>query len=138
MPDESPTRKDAQELRDILRSIEERQEKERREAGAFKPGELTSEEEKFVREKGLNALNYIPQRTMQRQAEMHASSQRTRPNIRDQITNRVDGHGYILFVPLILFLAWAIARSHGWPIGIFCCVLMFAVLELSHRLSTRR
>jgi hypothetical protein len=76
MGKQRPTREGAQKLEGILRSMQERQERESREATAFKPGELTSEEEKFVKENNLNALNYIPQRTIQRQAEMFASPKR--------------------------------------------------------------
>jgi hypothetical protein len=119
--------------------MDERQQLELREATAFKPGELTPEEEKLVEENGLNALNYIPQRTLQKQAEAFASRRKVSAHdLRDEIRDRVDGYGYVLFVPLIFFFAWAIASSHGWPIGIFCGVLMLAVLELSYRLSACR
>jgi hypothetical protein len=138
MGKQRPTREDAQKLDGILRNMQERQERELREAIAFKPGELTPEEEKFVKENNLNALNYIPQRTIQKQAEMLASPKRpTAPDIRQQLADRFDGFGYGLFLLFIVLFAWGIADAHGWPIGIFCGLLMFAVLELSYRLSTR-
>ncbi len=39
------------------------------EATEFKPGDLTAEEEEFVRQEGLTALSYVPQKTIQKQAE---------------------------------------------------------------------
>jgi len=118
--------------------MRERQERELREATAFKPGELTPEEEKLVRENGLTALNYVPQRTLQRQAEMFASRRRLKGfDISRELAERFEGFGYGLFLALILFFAWGIASAHGWPIGIFCGVLMLVILELSYRLSIR-
>jgi uncharacterized membrane protein YccC len=108
-----------------------------REAVAFKDGELTPEEQAFVEENGLKALNYIPQRTL-RQTEMLAWQQEKGKNdLRRELADRFDGFGYGLFLFLIICFAWAIVGAHGWPIGIFCAVLMFAVLELSYRLTTR-
>jgi hypothetical protein len=134
-----PARSDIEKFRDFIRGMEERQQQELREATEFRPGELTPEEEKFVGEKGLNALNYIPRRTLEKQRE--AFDSRRMPVTRglmEEIRDRIDGYGYVLFVPMILFFALAIISSHGWAIGIFCGVLMFAVLELSYRLSTKR
>src|SRR4051794_36409494 len=119
MGKEHPTPEDVEKFKDIMRGMEERREREWREATEFKPGELTPEEERFVREKGLTALNYIPQRTLQRQGEMRASRQEpvAASNLRAEIANRVDGFAYALLVPVILLFACVIARSHGWPIG---------------------
>ena len=138
MGKQRPTRDDIQQFQDSIRRLEELQQKQLREAAEFKPGELTPEEEELVREKGLTALNYIPQRTLQKQQEALASPRKpASPDLGDDIRERVDGYGYVLLVPLILFFAWAIAEAHGWPIGILCGVLMFAVLELSYRLLSR-
>ena len=64
-----PSSEGVDELIAALRRLEERQAAQLREATEFKPGELTPEEEKWVQEHGLNALNYIPQSTLQRHAE---------------------------------------------------------------------
>jgi hypothetical protein len=138
MGKQSPTPEDIQKLRDLLQKMEQRRELEWREAAAFEPGELTLEEEKLVEENGLNALDYIPQRTLQKQQEAFACVRKpTTRDLGDEIRDRIDGYGYLLLVPFILFLTWSIAEAHGWPIGILCGVLMFAVLELSYRLLSR-
>jgi len=139
MSKDRPTKDGVEQLGEMLRKMDERRQQEWREATEFKPGELTPEEEKFVKQEGLNALNYIPQRTLQKQAESLRSSQRERANfdLRQQLTDRFDGYGYGMFLLLILAFTWAIASAHGWPIALFCCVLMCAVLELGYRLSTR-
>lgn len=135
-----PTKDEVEQFGQMLRKMEERQQQEWREATEFKPGELTPEEEKFVEQEGLNALNYIPQRTLQKQADSFKASQKERveSDLRQQLTDRFDGYGYGMFLLLILAFTWAIISAHGWPIGLFCCLLMCAVLELSYRLSTRR
>jgi hypothetical protein len=56
---------------------------------------------------------------------------------REEIRQRFDGYGYGVFLMLIAGVTYLVIKAHGWPIGIFCCVLMFAVLELGYRLSTR-
>ena len=53
----------------MLREMEETSRRAFREATEFKPGELTPEEEEFVGREGLNALNYIPQKALQKQSE---------------------------------------------------------------------
>ncbi len=128
---------DRKKLQDLVRSMQERQEREWREAASFEPGELTPEEEKLVRQKGLNALNYILQHTLQKQSEMLRSPRQTsQSDIGRQLAERFDGFGYGVFLAIILFFAWSIGDTHG-PLGGFCGLLMFAVLELSYRLSTR-
>lgn len=121
-----------------MQGMQERQERAWSEATKFKPGELTPEEEKLVCEEGLYALNYIPQRTLEKQADLPRSP---RPpakfDIGSELSERIDGYGYVLFVPLSLFFTWAIADAHGLAIGIFCGVLMFTILELGYRLSKR-
>ena len=133
-----------------------------REATEFKPGELTPEEEESVAREGLTALNYIPQKTLQKQAEAfqaYEERQRKRAEVmsrpktdpermqmeRDEAAqkldrafrDRFDGFGYGMFLLLIAVFTWFIADAHGWPIGIFCCLLMAAVLELAYRLHAR-
>jgi len=130
----------AEQLGEILRNMSERQQREWQKATEFKPGELTPEEEKLVKREGLNALTYIPQRTLENQAEMlrKAPKEPSGVDLGRQITDRFDGYGYGMFLFLILFFSWGIASSHGWPMGIFCCLLMLTILELSYQLSKRR
>ncbi|HXM20159.1 MAG TPA: hypothetical protein VN948_02705 [Terriglobales bacterium] len=135
-----PTREDAEQLGDRLRKMEERRQREWREAAEFKPGDLTPEEEHFVKQEGLNALTYIPRSTLQKHDEVFRTARRERPktDLRQQLTDRFDGYGYGMFLFLILGVSALIVAAHGWPIGVFCCLLMIAVLELSYHLSTRR
>ncbi|SRR5258708_18221567 len=134
-----PTKEDVEQLAEMLRKMDERHQQELRQATEFKPGELTPGEEKFVKEERLNALNYIPQRTLQKQDEMFRNAPKgPEADLRKQFADRFDGFGYGMFLFLILGFTAAIITAHGWPIGLFCCLLMLAVLELSYRLSTRR
>lgn len=66
---ERPAQDDVNRLRKMLRGMDENRRRLLREASEFKPGDLTQEEEEFVRREGLNALNYIPQKTLQKQSE---------------------------------------------------------------------
>jgi hypothetical protein len=50
---------------------------------------------------------------------------------------RFDGFGYGMFLFLIAGLTWLIADDFGWRMGIFCCLLMLAVLELAYRVYER-
>jgi hypothetical protein len=135
-----PTKADVEQLGEMLKKMDERRQEEWRQATEFKPGELTPEEEKLVKSEGLNALNYIPQRTIQKQAEAFRNPQKHPSNndLRQQLTDRFDGYGYGMFLLVILGFTAAIIDAHGWPIGLFCCLLMLTVLELSYRLSTHR
>jgi hypothetical protein len=134
-----PTKEDVEQLGEMLRKMDERQQQEWRESAAFKPGDLTPEEERFVKGEGLNALNYVPQSTLQKQDEMfRARKDPPRTDLRQQFADRFDGFGYGMFLLLIFAFAAAIVAAHGWPIGLFCCLLMLAVLELSYQLSMRR
>jgi hypothetical protein len=133
-----------------------------REATEFKPRELSPEEEVLVKEKGLNALNYIPQSTLQRQAEdlqNHADwmslrngvlsrpeadperrnleSREAAERLQRGLRKRFDGAGYGMFLLLIAAFSFGIIEAQGWPVGIFCCLLMLAVLELGYRLASR-
>lgn len=139
MSKKGPTKENLQKLDDIMRQMRERSEQQWREATSFKPGELTPEEEKLVRENGLNALNYIPQRNVREQVERLNSPQYSKNTgkIGQALTDRFDGAGYGLFLALIAVFAWAIASNHGWPLGLFGGLLMFLILELGYRLSAR-
>ena len=133
-----------------------------REATAFKLGDLTPEEEEFVKENNLNALTYIPLKIRAMHEEAHAAfeeRQRIRAEImsraptdpermrlvqeeaiqrwRKEFTDRFDGFGYGMILLVIAGVSWLIADAHGWPIGIFAFVLMVAVIELSYRLTQR-
>jgi hypothetical protein len=57
--------------------------------------------------------------------------------ITDEVRQRFDGYGYGLFLLLIAGMTYLVIKDFGWGIGIFCCVLMLAVLELGYRLATR-
>jgi hypothetical protein len=59
-----PSQDDINRLIAGLREIEEDMRGAVRRATEFKPGDLTPEEEEFVRQEGLNALNYVPQKTL--------------------------------------------------------------------------
>lgn len=145
-----------------LRDMEEKSRCSFREATEFKPGELTPEEEEFVRREGLNALNYIPQKTLQKQSEAFQKSEEkmrkraevmSRPktdservqmemeewaqNVLKSLKDRFDGFGYGMFLFVILSFVVAIIYAYGWPMGIFSGILMLAVLELSYRLYVR-
>jgi len=50
---------------------------------------------------------------------------------------RFGGSGYGMVLVFIAAFSWLIADVHGWGMGIFCCVLMVAVLELGYRLWAR-
>ena len=64
-----------------------------------------------------------------------------RPVHRDKyaqdIDDRINGFAYPMFVFVIVGFTLGIKESHGWSMGVFCFVLMMAVLELSYRLSKR-
>src|SRR5260370_634841 len=89
-----PTKDDVAQLAEMLRTRDERQSEEWRKAAEFKPGELTPEEEQFVKREGLNSLNYIPQGTLQKQKEALRSSRKGPADLRQQLTDRFDGYGY--------------------------------------------
>lgn len=157
------TQNDVNRLSAILQEMEEKNRRMFREATEFKPGELTPEEEELVKREGLNALNYVPKKTLQRQAEAFQeykekmrkraeimSRPKTDPervrmereerarNFRKILEDRFGGFGYGMFLFVIAAFTWFIVDAHGWPIGIFCCLLMLAVLELGYRLYTRQ
>lgn len=149
-------------LNAMLREMEENSQRRFREATEFKPGDLTPEEEELVKREGLNALNYIPQKTLQQQSEAFQnyeekmrkraeimSRPKTDPervqlerevraqHLRESWKDRFDGCGYGMFLFVIAAFTWAIVDTYGWPMGIFSGLLMLAVLELSYRLSAR-
>lgn len=157
-----PKQDNVNQLDAILREIVESSRRAFRKATEFKPGELTPEEEDFVRREGLNALDYIPQKTLQKQSEAFqkydekmrkraevmsrpkTDSERVQiereeraQNLREVLKDRFDGFGYGMFLFLIFGFAVAIIDSYGWPIGIFSGILMLAVLELGYRLYAR-
>ena len=132
-----PTKEEVAELGEMLRKMGERQSEEWGKVAEFKPGELTPEDQELVKREGLDALNYIPQSTLRKQADALRSPRRSSSDLVDQLRDRFDGYGYGMFLFLILAFTWAIVSAHGWPIGIFCCLLMLTVLKLSYRLSTR-
>ena len=135
-----PTKEDVEQMGEMLRKMDERRRQEWREATEFKPGDLTIEEEQLVKREGLNVLNYIPQRTLQKQDEMFRNSRKESPktDLRHQLTDRFDRYGYGMFLLLIFAFTAAIVDAHGCPIGLFRRLLMLAVLELSYRLSAHR
>jgi|SRR5947209_7200266 len=149
-------------LSTILQRMEENSRRRLREATEFKPGELTEEEEEFVEREGLNALNYIPQKVLQEQADafqqheekMHKRAEilsrpQTDPeriqlereervrDVRKSLENRFDGFGYGMFLFVIFIFTWSIIEGYGWLMGIFSGLLMFVILELSYRLYAR-
>ena len=71
-----PTQEEAEHLTDLMRQMRDRNLQALREATAFKPGELTPEEEELVRREGLNALNYVPNHVIQEQAELFRTGRR--------------------------------------------------------------
>ena len=156
------TQDDINRLSETLREMEENSQRMFREATEFKPGELTPEEEEIVKREGLNALNYIPKKTLEKQAEAlqeYEKKMRKRAEIMSRpetdpervkmereensrklaqiLENRFDGFGYGMFLFVIAAFTWAIVDAHGWAMGIFCCLLMLAVLELVYRLYAR-
>lgn len=158
-----PTQDDVEQLRAMLREMEESTSQAFRDATEFKPGELSPEEEQFVRREGLNALNYIPQKTLQKTSEAfekYKDAMRKRAEIMSRpktdperlqmereeraerlqksLKDRFDGFGYGMFLLVILAFTWGIIDSYGWPMGSFACLLMLAVLELSYRLYARQ
>jgi len=158
-----PTQDDVDRLEAAFRRMVEENERVHREATEFKPGELSQQEEEFVRREGLNALNYIPQKELQWQAEAfqkYKEKMRKRAEVmvrpktdpervqmereeraqavQESLKDRFDGFGYGMFLLLIVGLTAAIIDAHGLPMGSFSGLLMFAVLELSYRLYTRR
>jgi hypothetical protein len=157
-----PTQDDVNQLSAMLREMEENSRRSFGEATEFKPGELTPEEEEFIKRKGLSALNYIPQKTLQKQSEAFQkyeekmrkraevmSRPKTNPErvqmereecaqaFRKGLADRFDGAGYGVFLFVIAAFTWLIIDTHGWPMGIFCCLLMLAILELGYRLYAR-
>ena len=54
--------------------------------------------------------------------------------LRKSRDDRFNGFSYGMFLLVIVGFTAAIIDSQGWPVGIFCGLLMFAVLELSYRL----
>jgi hypothetical protein len=159
---DNPTQDELNQLSVKFRAMEENSRRMFREATEFKPGELTPEEEEFVKRNGLNALNYIPQQTLQRQSEafqdyeermrkrtevmsrpktdperVHMETEERIQRLRESLKGRFDGFGYGMFLFVIFGLTVAIIGSYGWPMGIFSGLLMFAVLELSYRLYAR-
>jgi hypothetical protein len=158
-----PTQDEVDQLSSMLREMEENSRRRFREATEFKPGELTPEEEEFVRREGLNALNYIPQKTLQKQSEtfqeyeekMHKRAEvMSRPKTdperiqiereelaqkyQKSLDDRFSGFGYGMFLLVVIGLTVLVIDSHGWPMGIITGLLMLAVLELSYRLYARQ
>lgn len=159
---DQPSQDEVDQLSAKLREMEENSRRTFREATEFKPGELTPEEEGLIKREGLNALNYIPQKTFQRHFEAFQeykekmrkraevmSRPKTDPerlqiekeeraqNLRKSLHDRFDGFGYGMFLLVILAFTWLIIDSYGWPMGSFSGLLMLAVLELSYRLYAR-
>jgi hypothetical protein len=157
-----PRQQDVDRVAKALHDVQENSRRLFREATQFKPGELTPEEEELVKREGLNALNYIPKKTVQKHSEAfeaYEERQRKRAEVmsrpktdperlqmeRDEAVqrfgrafrDRFDGFGYGMFLLLIAAFTWFVADAHGWPMGIFCCLLMVAVLELAYRLHAR-
>jgi hypothetical protein len=158
-----PTGKEVEQLAKLCQKATEDFHRRCREAGAFKPGELTPEEEEFVQREGLTALNYIPRKTRERQAaalEDYNERMRNRSEVMSRpstdpervrleseeraerlsrgISARFDGFGYGMFLLLIGGVTYEIGASHGKTMAVFSCLLMLAVLELSYRLDSRR
>jgi hypothetical protein len=154
-----PTEDEVDQLSATLREMEENFRRMSREATEFKPGELTPEEEEFVRREGLNALNYIPQKTLQKHSEAfeeYEEKMRKRSEVmsrpktdpervqlemeeraqkrRKSLDDRFNGFGYGMFLFVIFVFTAGIIDNHDWTMGIFACLLMLAVLELSYRL----
>jgi len=111
-----------------------------RDAATFRPDELTPEEEEFAKREALTALNYVPEATIQKQSELMRAPQKPRPfDIRRELRSRFSGFGFTLWLMFLIFpVTWAIIDTHGWPMGVFSCLLMTTVLELSYRLSVHR
>lgn len=132
------------------------------EVTGFKPGELSLEEEALVKRYGLNASNYTPDKTgpqdgeefyhyqerLRKRAEhmsrsgaasehVQAGMDKFAERLREGLRDRFDGFGYALFLFLIFSFTFGIGDAHGWFMGIFSGILMFAVLELSYHLSKR-
>ncbi len=150
------------EVDSILQKMEERSNERFREATEFKPGELTEEEEIIVSQNNLNALNYIPIKSIKEQEQRcleHADKMKRRSEILSRsvtdperidlinkervekinrgFTSRIDRFGYGWYLFFIALSSWFIKQSHGWAIGIFCLILMITVLELAYRLHDR-
>ena len=87
-----PTNREA--FLESLRKVDKLHE-EQIKAAEFKPGELLPFEEEFTRQNGLNKLNYIPQRVLQKQEEAFSLAAKNRdPNsvfsaVRDGDIDRV-------------------------------------------------
>jgi len=127
---ERPTKDDLEQLGEALQKMTERQQQEWQQATEFKAGELTPEEEQFVKREGLNALNYIPQSTLQEHAESPRTSQKERaqPDPRHKLSERNRGVAYVLkkafgitvWVLVIGFSLWLLGifvdayRAHTW------------------------
>jgi hypothetical protein len=157
-----PTSDDVNHLDRIMRETAEKTQRMVNEATEFKPGELTPEEEEFVKREGLNALNYIPQKILQKQSGAflkHEEKMRKRAeimsrsstdpervqmereeraqNLRRGLDKRFNEFGYPMFLFFIVGFAYLIGDSYGLRMGIFSGLLMFVILELSYRLYAR-
>ena len=156
------TQDDVNRLNAMLREMEEDSRRSFSKATEFKPSELSPEEEEFVKRERLNAHTYVPQKTLQKQSEafqkykeemrkraeimsrpktdlerVRIEKEERAQNFQKILENRFDGFGYSMFLLLIAAFTWLIIDAHGWPIGIFCCLLMLGVLELGYRLYAR-
>jgi hypothetical protein len=114
----------------------------------FKPGELTPEEEEFVKAKGLTAFTYIPKKTVAESAEAtqrYNERIRTSPTFRRQELRRRwwrerFNHGYGIFI-FGIAIVWLNITEHYdfslWPIGAFWLLLMLTILEIGYSLWSR-
>lgn len=127
----------------VVRETVEQLRQRLREAAEFKPGELTEEEEALVQREGLTALDYIPKRIIQQQAEAFqkweaAGRPKTTRSLHDKWRDRNDGYGYGMYLLIIAGFSGVIIGAYDWLIGIFVCILMLAVLELGYQVPARR
>ena len=128
----------------------------------FKPGELTPEEEEVVKREGFHKGNFISQKMRQEELEnlqKYKEKMRKREEVMSRpktdperiqlereervrkfhqiVASRFDAFGYHIFLIFIGIFAYFILDKYGWNMGIFCFLLMLAILELSYRLYKR-
>ncbi len=119
----------------LLEALKNECERSVRDAEKPKRRELASQPEQFDSQKGLSALRYIPQGSFPEQAATTNTLSVTGIKAAKALRNRFDGVGYGFFLLVIVVLSWSIVGAHGWAMGIFSCLLMLAVLEISYRLQ---
>jgi hypothetical protein len=154
-----PTEEDFQRFKIASENVSRYTQGRIRAATKFKPGELTPEDERTVEEKGLTALNYIPQRTIEKQArafenyaqKMKDPAFREREDLRQRRRHRFNDFHYGWYVGGILVVMFILMDPQFkyftdnpginlsfWPIGAFCFLLMLALLEASYWVYAHR